>query len=134
MVWTAENHEEQRRAQGMTLAQSPGETKAVNVKRLPLTLNPDPCRVLVRPFRFNNPQRAVNICARVMSLSESDVRRLLEQVLAEFGDRHMQMRDLLKLRYQQIEQHMLTNDRISEERKLLVGSYFTHEYALEAAA
>jgi predicted GH43/DUF377 family glycosyl hydrolase len=44
------------------------------------------------------------------------------------------MRDLLKSRYEQVKGHLLTNQRLSEERKLLLGAYFTHEYALEAAA
>jgi len=37
-------------------------------------------------FRITNEQRASNICARVMSLSEGEVHTLLEQVLADFGD------------------------------------------------
>src|SRR5438046_2170784 len=46
--------------------------KTVNVRRAGITLKPDQGRVLVRPFRLANEQRAVNICARVMALSESE--------------------------------------------------------------
>ena len=41
-------------------------------------------------------QRAVKICARVMALPESEVQALLEQVRAEFGDRHPKVREFLK--------------------------------------
>src|SRR5439155_16982477 len=47
---------------------------------------------------------------------------------------HQQIRDLLLRRFERVEKSLLTNRRISEERKLLIGAYFTNEYALEAAA
>lgn len=106
----------------------------INVRRTGTTLNPDRARVLIRPFNFTNEQRAVNICARVLSLSEGEARAQLEQVLAEFGERHLQMRELLRERYEQMKKYLLTNQKISETRRLLIGAYFTHEYALEAAA
>src|SRR5262245_55732103 len=106
----------------------------VNVKRTGITLNPDRSRVLVRPFRFASSQRAVNICARVVALPEAEVRTLLNDVLAEFNDRHQQTRDLLMARFERIQSALLTNQKLSEERQMLLGAYFTHEYALEAAA
>jgi hypothetical protein len=104
--------------------------RAVSIRRTNTRLLPDRSRVLVRPFRLTSEQRAVNLCARVMALAEEDVRKLL----AEFAERHQQTRDLLKARFEQVKGHLLTNQRLSEERKLLIGAYFTHEYSLEAAA
>src|SRR5436190_15363983 len=108
--------------------------KSISVKRTGVTLIPDRSRVLVRPFRLAAEQRITNICGRVMALSEAEVRALLEEVLAEFGDRHQQTRDLLKLRFDRVRRSLLTDGKISRERQLLLGAYFTHEYALEAAA
>jgi len=108
--------------------------KTINVKRTGVTLNPDRSRVLVRPFRLTSEQRASNICARVIALPESEVRELLQEVLAEFNERHQQTRDLLKARFERVKGALLTNQKLSEERELLLGAYFTHEYALEAAA
>src|SRR5213594_2426508 len=108
--------------------------KAINVKRTAVTLNPDRSRVLIRAFRLAGDHRVVNICARVMALPEEQVRSLLDQVLAEFAGRHQQIRDLFMARYERVQRSLLTNQRISEERKLLICSYFTNEYALEAAA
>jgi predicted GH43/DUF377 family glycosyl hydrolase len=107
---------------------------SIHVKRNGLLLAPDRSRVLIRPFRLTNEQRAVNICARIMSLSEAEVRSQLDQVLAEFSDRHQQILDLLQYRYEKVKGYLLTNQKISAERQLLIGAYFTQEYALEAAA
>src|SRR6267154_2694263 len=108
--------------------------KTIDVKRTGVTLNPDRSRVLVRPFRLTSEQRTINICARVASLSEQEVRGLLEEVLSELNERHQQTRDLFKARFERVKGALLTNQKLSEERQLLIGAYFTHEYALEAAA
>src|SRR5688572_2130851 len=108
--------------------------KSITVRRTGTPLMPDRSRVLVRPFKLTSEQRAINLCARVMGLSEPEVHALLQEVMAEFSERHQQMRDFLQARYEQVKQYLLTNQRISQERKLLLGAYFTHEYALEAAA
>ena len=108
--------------------------KSITVKRTGVTLTPDRSRVLVRPFRLTTEQRVTNICGRVMALSESEVHRLLEEVLAEFGERHQQTRDWLKTRFERVRRSLLTDAKLSHERELLLGAYFTHEYALEAAA
>src|SRR6266536_3622352 len=108
--------------------------KTVNVKRIGATLNPDRSRVLIRPFRPNDETRSVRICARIMALSEAEVKTLLDQVLAEFEGRHHQIRELFQWRVERVRHHLLTDQKISEPRQLLIGAYFTHEYALEAAA
>lgn len=108
--------------------------KTINVKRIDVTLHPDRTRVLARPFRPMGAQRAVKICARVMALPESEVHTLLEQVLAEFGERHPKVPEFLKRQFDEVQPYLLTGQRLSEERELLLGGYFTHEFSLEAAA
>jgi len=108
--------------------------KTINVKRTNVTLLPDRARVLARPFRLMSDQRAVKICARVMALSESEVHTLLEQVRAEFGERHPKVREFLKRQFDEVRPCLLHGQRLSEERELLLGGYFTHEFSLEAAA
>src|SRR4051812_43961706 len=103
--------------------------KTISIKRTGTTLNPDRTRVLVRPFRLASQQRTINICARVMALSEEEVRQLLHEVLSEFHERHQQIRDLLKQRFERVKDALLTNQKLSEDRQLLIGAYFTHEYA-----
>lgn len=108
--------------------------KTIHVKRTGITLNPDRSRVLVRPFRLASEQRTINICARVAALPEDEVRALLDEVMAEFNERHQQTRDLLQARFERVKSSLLTNQKLSQDRQLLLGAYFTHEYALEAAA
>ena len=108
--------------------------KTINVKRTTVTLHPDRTRVLARPFRPMSDQRSVKICARVMALPESEVHALLEQVRAEFGDRHPKVREFLKRQFDEVRPYLLNGQRLSEERELLLGGYFTHEFSLEAAA
>jgi predicted GH43/DUF377 family glycosyl hydrolase len=108
--------------------------KTISVQRTTVTLLPDRTRVLARPFRPMSDQRAVKICARVMALPESEVHALLEQVRAEFGERHPKSREFLKRQFEEARPSLLNGQRLSEERKLLLGGYFTHEFSLEAAA
>src|SRR5256886_997875 len=109
--------------------------KAIHVQRTDLTLHPDRTRVLIRPFNLASGERIGKICAQVMALPESQVHTLLEEVQVEFGERHLKIREFLKRRFEQVRHYFLRNHRkLSEERELLIGAYFTHEYALEAAA
>jgi predicted GH43/DUF377 family glycosyl hydrolase len=108
--------------------------KTINVKRTAVTLHPDRTRVLARPFRPMGAQRAVKICARVMALPESEVHALLEQVGAEFGERHPNVREFLRRQFDEVRPYLLNGQRLSKERELLLGGYFTHEFSLEAAA
>src|SRR5438093_591345 len=108
--------------------------RSISIRRTGTRLLPDRSRVLVRPFKLTSEQRASNLSARVMSLSEDEVRKLLSDVMAEFSERPPQIRDLLKARYEQVKCYLLTNQKLSEERKLLLGAYFVNEYSLEAAA
>src|SRR5439155_19236797 len=112
----------------LELVTADSKMRTINVKRTGVTLNPDRTRVLVRPFRLTTEQRTINICARVAALSEVEVRALLAEVLSEFNERHQQTRDLFKARFERVKGALLTNARLSEERQLLMGAYFTHEY------
>ena len=108
--------------------------KTIRVKRTTVTLLPDRTRVLARPFRPMSDQRAVKICARVMALPESEVHALLEQVRAEFGERHPKTNEFLRRQFDEVRPYLLNGQRLSEEREFLLGGYFTHEFSLEAAA
>ncbi len=114
------------------------------IRRLPLTLSPDPRRVLLRPFipslvvkPMANPepsQRVLNLFARVMMLDDEAVSRQLDQVLGEFDNRHVNIRDIFRERFDQVRGMLPTDRALSPERQLLLGSYFTNEYSLESAA
>jgi len=108
--------------------------KTIQVKRTMVILHPDPTRVLARPFRLMGDHRSIKICARVMALPESRVHTLLKRVRAEFGGRHLKIDEFLHRRFAEVGLPLLPGQKLSEERELLLGAYFTHEYSLEAAA
>ena len=106
----------------------------MDVKRTGIILKPSNSRVDIRPFELANENRVEKIVARVASLSEPEVEGLLEEVMQEFRERHQRTREFLLHRFDQVRRHLLTDRSISESRRLLIGSYFTQEYALESAA
>ena len=108
--------------------------KTIDVKRSTVTLDPDRTHVLARPFSIMSDKRSVKIAARVMALPEDEVHVLLAKVRGEFGDRQLRIDDFLLRRYDAVSPYLLNGQMLSDERKLLLGGYFTHEYSLEAAA
>src|SRR5216683_6313630 len=107
---------------------------SIHVKRTATVLRPDQSRVLLRPFSPEDPQRAGRIIARIMSLPENRVGPLLDEVSAEFSQRHQQIDKSFLERFEQVRDLLLTDEKISEQRQLLIGSYFVCEYSLESAA
>lgn len=127
----------------------------VTVERTSLTLHPDAKRVLLRPFHAMSDQRAITICAEVAALPECQIHTLWEQMLSAFGERHPNVREFFKRRFDEVRPYLSTDLEsgtffrrrsddpqpgvshgigLSEERELLLGAYFSHEYSIEAAA
>ncbi len=106
----------------------------INVKRTATILRPNQSRVLMRPFSPGDHQRIARIIARIMALTEETVCTLLEDVTAEFSQRHQTIHNLFQERFEQVRELMLTDQELSEKRQLLIGSYFLAEYSLESAA
>ncbi|MCU1262040.1 MAG: Beta,4-mannooligosaccharide phosphorylase [Bryobacterales bacterium] len=69
-----------------------------------------------------------------MSLPEEQVGPLLEEVYTEFSQRHRHICQLFLERFEQIRGLAPAQEEISEQRRLLIGSYFLAEYSLESAA
>src|SRR6266852_4975955 len=107
---------------------------SIHVKRTATILKPDQSRVLLRPFSPGDPPRVSRIISRILSLPENLVGPLLDEVSAEFSQRHQQIRKSFLERFEQVRDLLLTDEEISEPRQLLIGSYFLAEYSLESAA
>jgi predicted GH43/DUF377 family glycosyl hydrolase len=119
---------------------SPGEPgqpsgpRQLYVTRTGIVLRPNNSRVVIRPFQPASEHRIERILGRVAALSEAEVELLLQEVMSEFWNRHQKTRQFFLRRFEQIRSHLLTDQTLSENRKLLMGAYFTQEYALESAA
>jgi predicted GH43/DUF377 family glycosyl hydrolase len=57
----------------------------------------------------------------------------LDEVSAEFSQRHQQIHKLFLERFEEVRELLLTDEELSEQRRLLIGSYFLAEYSLESA-
>jgi predicted GH43/DUF377 family glycosyl hydrolase len=111
---------------------------AIPIRRLPLSIKPDPTRVLVRPFTpsgdSGNAARALKILSRVLSLDDAEVAAVLAEVIQDFEGRHLEIRRILLAHFARVRDYLPTDRELSEDRKLLIGAYFTNEYSLESAA
>jgi predicted GH43/DUF377 family glycosyl hydrolase len=109
----------------------------VSVERKDVKFMPDSSRVVAR-FFMNGDQRTQNLVARIVAMSDFQVNQTLEQTLREFSRRHRNISQVFikhcsKIR-DLIEEMQVNYEDLSEERKLLIGSYCTMEFALESAA
>lgn len=109
----------------------------VSVIRKNIKFTPDSSRVVTRYF-MNGDQRTQKIVSRIMALEEKQVNLTLEHTLQEFASRHRNIsRVFFKhcANIQEIIEGMQINYAdLSDERKMLIGSYCTMEYSIESAA
>jgi len=106
----------------------------LEIERLPIDIKPDITRVLLRPYAPGNDERITKIISRVLLLSDDEAEILINKVLHDFSSRHIGLEKLFLSRYEGMKKFVLVDKDISETRKLLIGSYFLSEYALESAA
>jgi predicted GH43/DUF377 family glycosyl hydrolase len=111
-----------------------GTALAIALKRSTTVLRPDPSRVLLRQFEPGNAQRMSGIIQRIMAVPEAQVGTLLKQVSADFSQRHRNLPQRFLDRFADLEELLPEDAVITEQRRLLIGSYFLSEYSLESAA
>jgi len=111
---------------------------AISFERKPLRLAPDPRRVIARYYHPGQPDRIRSLIQLVLKLPASEVNRALSQTLRRFSGRHRSISRIFERHCRQAlgEDPSLagTAGGLSEEQRLLIGSYFTLEYAVESAA
>lgn len=115
-------------------ASASGEPDRLILCRESFTLTPDKSRVLIQPFGHGSDENCRRVAELVLSLSDEDVERQVETVLGDFSDRHVDLEGLLTERFRQVRHYLPTDGELSHSRRVLVGSYFMSEYALESAA
>jgi len=106
----------------------------LEITRTEVEITPDYRRVLYRPLVIASSERVIKIIGRIQSLSNEEVIIEVSELLTEFEERHRRLKKFFLQRFHQMKKFLLTDLPLSEERKLLIGAYFTQEYALESAA
>jgi predicted GH43/DUF377 family glycosyl hydrolase len=107
----------------------------VPVNRINLRLNPDFKKVIPRFFN-SGIERSQIMIQRVAQLPDNEANDLFNAVLSEFSERYRDIKSIL-LKHFDLIRYLISDEVLStfsESKKLLVGSYFTMEYSIEAAA
>ena len=108
----------------------------VKIERQKSIISPNNNRVIARYF-FVGEERAEKVIDRILNLSKIEAQNLFNQILREFSLRHRSISKLFQKHYNNVEyivKKAHPSEDISKWRKLLIGAYFTMEYAIESAA
>ena len=117
------------------------ETRKLAVSRTTYRILSDPCRVISKPYfpgeefySLDGKSRVKAVIERILAIPESEVKGILDNVLGDFASRHLDFTQVLHHSFQMAAHHLEKGVLVSEQRRLLMGAYFTHEYSIEAAA
>jgi predicted GH43/DUF377 family glycosyl hydrolase len=107
--------------------------ESINVRRLPIRLMPDPRRTITR-FFWPGQERAKRIIKRINRLSPDKISGLLEDLLKQFSPNKPRLRQIWIENYEMAAEHVGLVDENDRDVRLLIGAYFSMEYAFESAA
>ena len=108
---------------------------SIAVTRLAVRVNPNYKKVIPRFFNTGD-LRSKTLIHNILQMQESDSLTLLQQVFEEFSLRYKDIRAIF-IKHFELIKHLLTEKEqttLSQDKKLLIGSYFTMEYSIEAVA
>ena len=107
-------------------------------------LVPDAGRVITKPFLPreeifpDGSTRMQLVLQRLVAMPEDEVVATLAATQAAFSGRHRDLDSTFERNFtvvaEHFDRHSLLSEGLSTGRRLLIGSYFTHEYSIEAAA
>ena len=91
-------------------------------------------RVLNRPFIPTSPDQVSSIIDRVLSCTEAEAEAQLASLRDEFDHRHPNLERSWLRQFEKVKAYLSNNESLSPSRRLLIGAFFTGEYAIESAA
>jgi len=106
----------------------------VKIERVSEQLDPDPGRVIARFFGPGDEKRLRAIIERIRALDRSTVSELLKDLRQSFQEKHSDPVAIAKNNYDAVKHLIADGDDLDDGRRLLIGAYFTMEYAIESAA
>ena len=105
--------------------------ESINVRRLPIRLMPDSKRTITR-FFWPGEERAKKIITRVKRLSPDKISGFLKDVLEQFTSPGL--KEILIENYEMAAENLGLDDENGRDVRMLIGAYFSMEYAFESAA
>ena len=112
----------------------------VPVTKTSVRFGTDATRVITKPFvpggnsSLDGRSRVGTILSRVLAMSDSEVTTTLSTTRDRFAGRHVDLPSVFETNFASLGEHVAGLGELSEERRLLIGAYFTQEYSIEAAA
>ncbi len=106
----------------------------MHVTRLPVRLAADHRRVIARSFVPGGTRRIRAIIDRVRALSDADVSTMVATLVTDYRQRHKDIRGIFRQNYATAIALVSELPEPNEDRRLLLGAYFTNEYSLESVA
>jgi predicted GH43/DUF377 family glycosyl hydrolase len=110
--------------------------------KLELELHPDPSRTVIRPFTFaypdafaeGRPPRMQEVVDRVLAQDQETRERMFAFIAGPMRDRHRNADEMFLRQVESLSGQLPCLADLDEHTRLLVGAYFSQEYAFEAAA
>lgn len=110
---------------------------SIAVTRKSIFFQPDSSRVIAR-FLYTTDARSIELISRIMALSEKQQQETLKQVLRDYSKRHRSVSRIFENNFTRLaslfNQVNVDLNKLTTLQKVLIGSYFTMEYSIEAAA
>ncbi len=103
-------------------------------------ITPDQRRVVPRLFvpgheaLIHGESRAMPVIERILAMDDDQVARAVEHTTSRYAARYRDFRGLLERNYSLVAHRLGEGAALPPDRRLLIGAYFTSEYAFEAAA
>lgn len=110
------------------------------LRRVAPELQRDSKRVIARLYlpgqeiKDDEISRADAVIERIMGMTEEEVFVTLAETVGRYGDRHHDIRAIWLENFGHVGHRLPRAVDVSVERRQLIGSYFTKEYAIEGAA
>lgn len=109
---------------------------------IPLELKPDPSRTVIRPFGFaypdafaqGRPTRIQAVTDRLLALDRPMRERMRLLLSKPMNERHPNADDTFFRRFDEMRDQLTLSTDLDETDRLLLGAYFSQEYAFESAA
>lgn len=109
----------------------------VEIKRKDTRFNPDPTRVMARFSNFSYDTN-MRIIRNVLAMPDQEVTVAINQLFRGYTKRHRNISKVLTKHFYKVAyllKHLdMKPENIDSNRKMLIGSYLTMEYAIESAA
>jgi hypothetical protein len=99
-----------------------------------IDFRPNVGRVLNRPFIPASPDQVSNIIERVLSFSDPEVEAQLACLRDEFAHRHPNLERSWLRQFEKVKAYLSNETSLAPGRRLLIGAFFTGEYAVESVA